>query len=629
MKNKFYVKDKEIGGKSIFFISEIGNNHNGSFDRAIHMIDLSIQAGVDCVKFQIRNMKELYASSKKNSYDLNTEYTIDLLNRMQLSLDEHKKIFEYCKQKNITYLCSPWDKESLKFLEKLKVDFYKMASADLNNHYLINEVIKTKKPTIISTGMSTLEEIKNTYFLFKKQKIPCAILHCNSTYPAPFHDINLNFLNELKKLTSLIGYSGHERGIGISIAAAALGAKIIERHFTLDRSMEGPDHAASLTFDEMKFLVNNLRDLEKALGDGKKIISQGEFINRENLSKSIVARKKILKNEIFNLDHFSYKSPGDGISPKYIKKIIGKKVIEDIEKNQKIPISYLNKELKLNIHKNFDYHWGVPVRFHDFISIRKMFKCNLFEFHLSYKDHDVSFSKLLPKYNKEKLIVHAPELYENSHLLDLATSDAEYRKTSLKYLQKTIDLTEKLNEFFPNTNKPIIIVNIGGFSMDKKFSNSKKIQGYETISNSLKKLNLSNVTLTPQTMAPFPWHFGGQRFQNLFVEIEEILDWSKNLSLPICFDTSHSYLTCKEYDYDFFKFTKKILKVTNHIHLADAYGFNGEGIQIGDGEINFKKFLKIYKNYKKITFIPEIWQGHKNSGQGFKYALNKLSKYND
>ena len=393
--------------------------------------------------------------------------------------------------------------------------------------------------------------------------------------------------------------------------------------------MEGPDHAASLTFDEMKSLVNNLRDLEKALGDGKKIISQGEFINRENLSKSIVARKKILKNEIFNLDHFSYKSPGDGISPKHIKKIIGKKVKEDIEKNQKIPISYLNKELKLNIHKNFDYHWGVPVRFHDFISFRKIFKCNLFEFHLSYKDHDVNFSKLLPKYNKEKLIVHAPELYENSHLLDLATSDAEYRKTSLKYLQKTIDLTEKLNEFFPNTDKPIIIVNIGGFSMDKKFSNSKKIQGYETIYNSLKKLNLSNVTLSPQTMAPFPWHFGGQRFQNLFVEIEEILDWSKNLSLPICFDTSHSYLTCKEYEYDFFKFTKKILKVTNHIHLADAYGFNGEGIQIGDGEIDFKKFLKIYINYKKITFIPEIWQGHKNNGQGFKYALNKLSKYND
>tara|TARA_A100001011_G_scaffold400415_1_gene514778 strand:+ start:4078 stop:5964 length:1887 start_codon:yes stop_codon:yes gene_type:complete len=627
MKNQFYIKDKLIGADKFFFISEIGNNHNGSFERAINMIDLAIEAKVDCVKFQIRDLEKLYSKTSKKSLDLSAEYTIDLLRRTELTLSEHKKLFNYCKQKKIIYLCTPWDSKSLKFLESLNVDFYKIASADLNNYSLIEKIIKTKKPTLISTGMSTIHEIKKTYGMFKKSKINTVVLHCNSTYPAPFHDINLNFIKELKKISPIVGYSGHERGIGVSIAAAALGAKVIERHFTLDRSMEGPDHAASLTFEEMKALTKNLRDLEKALGNGKKIITQGEFINRENLSKSIVANKDIKKNEKLKLSHFDFKSPGDGISPQYTKKIIGKKVIEKINKYDQIPLYYLNKNKKLLIKKNFPLTWGVPVRFYDFLKIKNQFECKLFEFHLSEKDQQLDFKKFLPKYNSEKLVVHAPELYSNSHLLDLASNDLEYRNISINNLQKTIDLTEKLNELFPNTDKPIVIANLGGFSMDNEFSKIKKLKAYDLLNQSLKKINHKNVTLSPQTMAPYPWHFGGQRYQNLFVYIDEIIEWSKNLGLPICFDTSHSYLACKNINYDFFKFTKKIMSVTNHIHIADAYGLNGEGIQIGDGEINFKKFFDIYRKYNDITFIPEIWQGHKNNGEGFKKALNKINYF--
>ncbi len=627
MRNQFYIKNKIIGSDKFFVISEIGNNHNGSFERAINMIDLSIKAEVDCVKFQIRDLKKLYSKTTKKSLDLSAEYTIDLLKRTELTLADHKKLFNYCKQKKIIYLCTPWDTKSLEFLESLNVDFYKLASADLNNYGLIAKIIRTKKPTFISTGMSTLNEIKKTYSLFKKSKINTVVLHCNSTYPAPFHDINLNFISKLKKICPIVGYSGHERGIGISIAAAAMGAKVIERHFTLDRSMEGPDHAASLTFEEMKELTRNLRDLEKAMGNGKKIITQGEFINRENLSKSIVANQDIEKNVKFKSSHFDFRSPGDGISPQFINKIIGKRVIEKINKNDQIPMSYLTKNKKLLIRKKFPLIWGVPVRFHDFLKIKNQFQCKLYEFHLSEKDEHLDFKKLLPKYNSEILVVHAPELYSKSHLLDLASNDLEYRNSSIKNLQKTIDLTEKLNELFPNTNRPIVIANLGGFSMDKEFSKSKKLKAYDLLHKSLKKINHKNVTLSPQTMAPYPWHFGGQRYQNLFVYIDEIIEWSKNLGLPICFDTSHSYLSCKNINYDFFKFTKKIMSVTNHIHIADAYGLNGEGIQIGDGEINFKKFFDIYKKFNDITFIPEIWQGHKNNGEGFKKALNKINYY--
>ena len=289
-------------------------------------------------------------------------------------------------------------------------------------------------------------------------------------------------------------------------------------------------------------------------------------------------------------------------------------------------MSDLGQEKHLPSDYKFEKKWGVPVRFHDFEKFNKLIQPDIYEFHLSYADMNLDPSKFIPKSNDCGFVVHAPELFEGSHLMDLASPDLKYRQISIDQTQRVIDITRILKEFFPNEDKPLIVANIGGFSMDEPFNIGERKKYYDRFINSLHKLDTDGVELIPQTMAPFPWHFGGQRFQNLFVEIDEIVNYCETFKLKMCFDISHSMLTCNHLNQDFYEFAEKILPFTAHIHMGDARGVNGEGLQIGDGEIDFIRLNKIIQNSpNNISFIPEIWQGHKNEGEGFWIALERLN----
>jgi N-acetylneuraminate synthase len=208
------IANFEIGSKKTFIIAEIGNNHNGCFQTAIRMIDAAKNAGADCVKFQMRNMSSLYRKKTllKEGEDLGTEYVIDLLEKFELTTEEHKNLSDYCNNNNILYMCTPWDNHSIDVLKEFDVKAYKVASADLTNIPLIRELVKTGKPLILSTGMSSEEEIMFTVNFLNDNHAEFALLHCNSTYPAPLHDINLHWISRLKEIHKLVGYSGHERG---------------------------------------------------------------------------------------------------------------------------------------------------------------------------------------------------------------------------------------------------------------------------------------------------------------------------------------------------------------------------------------------------------------------------------
>ena len=612
-----------------YIIAEIGNNHNGSFELAKDMIDKAILAGANCVKFQMRTLDEVYRkqSSKTSGEDLGTEYVVDLLKRFELSKEEHKELFNYCNQKKITYLCTPWDSVSLLFLEELGVSAYKVASADLTNIPLIELLIETGKPLILSTGMSTTEEIRFTASLLNESNAEYTFLHCNSTYPAPFEDINLSWIKELKKIHSNVGYSGHERGISVTLAAVAMGISVIERHFTLDRNMEGPDHAASLEFDEFSRLVKGVREVESALGSvsDERPLSQGEMINRENLAKSLMSSRPLKAGITITSEDIIIKSPGQGLSPQHYNNLIGKILARDMDAEDFFYQSDISSKKFLPRKYKFSRKWGIPVRFHDFVRYFQMSKPDLIEFHLSYQDMLLDPAEFLERDYGCGFVVHAPELFENSELLDLASPDPDYRKRSIKNMQRVIDLTLKLKNYFPSTDTPMIVTNIGGFSMDKNFTNAEVKSGYKIFCQSLDELNTDGVELIPQTMAPYPWHFGGQRFQNLFVHPDEIIHWCKQLNLRMCFDISHSMLTSNNFGYCFYDFCEQIAPYTAHLHIGDAKGLNGEGLQIGDGSIDFDKVGKILKSLApSATFIPEIWQGHKNDGEGFWKALDLL-----
>ena len=626
---KFTIDNYHFQKNKTFFISEIGNNHNGSMINAKKMIDLSIEAGADCVKFQMRDLDSLYRrkSLQKDGDDLGSEYILDLLRKFEFTSDQHKELFDYCESKKILYMCTPWDHASLEILETFGVKAYKVASADLTNTPLIESLIKTSKPLILSTGMSTEKEIKIAVDYLNKNNAKFALLHCNSTYPAPINDINLSWMKKLKKIHPIIGYSGHERGINISMAACALGAQIIERHFTLDRSMEGPDHAASLEFQGLKDLILGIKEINSALGSNvKKNLSQGQMINKENLSKSLMAAKKISKGETITKDFIKIASPGQGLSPQNYNDLLDKTAIRDIEEEDFFYPSDLDGYIEEPSQYNFNHEWGIPVRFHDFSYFSSKITPDLFEFHLSYSDLDLDLKDYFKGHYSFDYVVHAPELFKGSHLMDLATPDREHRNQSLEETQRVIDMTRDLNKFFPSTENPKIVANIGGISMDESIEKDRLSEYYEILGDSLDKLDTKDVEIIPQTMAPFPWHFGGQRYQNLFVHIDDILKWCEELNLRMCFDVSHTMLACNEFKWDFYEFSEKIAPITAHLHLGDASGTNGEGLQVGDGEIDFKRLSNILNLHApQSTFIPEIWQGHKNGGEGFWTALNKLN----
>ncbi len=626
----FKIGDFTIGGSRTFVISEIGNNHNGSLELAKQLVDVSIEAGADCVKFQIRNRAALYrtAPGEEGSEDLGVEYIQDLLNKVELTNDEHRELREYCRQKGVEYMCTPWDEPSVDVLAGFDVPALKLASADLVNPYLIRKAASLGKPLILSTGMSFEPEIEAAAKLVKSLGVPFALLHCNSAYPAPECDIHLGYIKRLQEIHDVIGYSGHERGTAITIAAVALGAKVVERHITLDRNMEGPDHAASLEPAEFKALVDGIRQVEQALpwtGPGR-LASQGELLNRENLSKSVIAARPIAQGETFTEDSLRVASPGQGLAPYRLPELLGKVAPRDIRIGDFLYEGDLTGEKRVKRTYQFAGYWGVPVRYHDFEKYTEMIDPDLYEFHLSYRDLSLAPENYVKEVGCKRLVVHAPELFENSELLDLTADDLSYRQRSIDNLKRVVDATERIRRFFPKADSALIVANIGGFSMDTPFPLTHRAELYDRFVEACAKIDFGSTELTPQNMAPFPWHFGGQRHQNIFMMPDELVQKAQELKLRYCTDLSHLQMTCSHFGLDFQDALAKLLPYSAHLHVADALGVNGEGVVIGTGDVRWPETWKKISAYPNVSFIPEVWQGHKDHGAGFWHALDFLTK---
>jgi N-acetylneuraminate synthase len=620
----FVVKNREISENSpIFIIAEIGNNHQGDINLAKELVDHAVAANVDCVKFQMRSMKNLYKDSGKNdiSADLGAQYTLDLLSKYQLSNDELIEVFEYAKSKGVLPLCTPWDTASLKVLEHYGMEAYKVASADFTNFELLCAIANTGKPFFCSTGMSSEAEIKETVGYLGELGANYVLLHCNSTYPTPFKDVNLKYLTRLREITGqLVGYSGHERGICIPIASVALGAVVIEKHLTIDTTLEGTDHKVSLLPSEFKALVEQVRQVEEALGSDKlaREITQGELMNRENLAKSLVAVRDIEVGEIVTRDLVEIKSPGQGLQPNRLNDLIGKKIDRPITMGGFFYMSDIVGQVKKrNYH--FDRPFGVPVRYHDFREIVKGTNLDFVEFHLSYNDMNVNLGDYFSGDESIGFAVHSPELFANDHILDLCSDDPEYIDKSKSLLQQVVNITRELNQYFPKTKDPVIVVNAGGWNRDGFIKEELRASKYQLISSALRELDLDGVTIAIQTMPPFPWHFGGQSFHNLFVSADEIVLFCQdNPQIKICLDVSHSMMSCNYYGWDLLDFVEKVAPYNVHLHIVDAKGIDGEGIEIGKGDVDFPKLMGLLAEKNAgVQFIPEVWQGHKNGGEGF------------
>lgn len=329
---------------AVYIIAEAGVNHNGSFALACKLVDAAKAAGADCIKFQTFKAENLVSrTAKKAEYQKKTtgdSLQQDMLKKLELSFDEFLRLKKYCEQVGICFLSTPFDFDSIAFLNSIDMPFWKVPSGEVTNLPYLLELAKTGKPVVMSTGMCNMKEIQEAIHVLKTNGTKdIKLLHCNTEYPTPFEDVNLKAMETMRQEFGLeVGYSDHTKGIEVPIAAVALGATIIEKHFTLDRNMEGPDHKASLEPEELAAMVSAIRNIEKSLGTGIKEPSLSEKKNIAVARKSIVAKTKIIAGEVFTEENITVKRPGTGTSPMKWFEVIGTKAVRDFNEDELITL---------------------------------------------------------------------------------------------------------------------------------------------------------------------------------------------------------------------------------------------------------------------------------------------------
>ena len=327
--------------KHVLIIAEAGVNHNGSLELAKQLIDKAVEAGVDIIKFQTFKSEKLVSKTAKQAeyqqrnIGKKDEGQLAMLKKLELSRQDHEELIAYCNEKGIRFFSTAFDMDSIDYLHSLNMGLWKIPSGEITNYPYLRKIAQYHEPVILSTGMCELSDIEAALMVlleFGVQKEQITVLHCNTEYPTPFQDVNLKAMLEIEERFGVkIGYSDHTKGIEVPIAAVALGATVIEKHFTLDRNMEGPDHKASLEPAELKAMVCAIRNIEQALGSGHKTISESEHKNIEIARKSIVAACPIKAGELLTEDNLTVKRTGNGISPMCWNKVIGTIATKDFE----------------------------------------------------------------------------------------------------------------------------------------------------------------------------------------------------------------------------------------------------------------------------------------------------------
>ena len=631
------VGTRRIGpNEPCYVIAEIGVNHNGDLNVARQLVDAAVEAGADAVKFQKRKLTETYRQEildQPRRGEQGLQYLVPLLAEFELSDDAFRTLHAYCGERDITFMCTPWDRASVDFLETMQLDGYKIGSPDMTNFPLIEHVVATGKPLFVSTGMSTEDEIRRTLAYLEYLNAEYALFHCVSTYPASPEEINLRFMQTLQEWSGRpVGYSGHDTGITISLAAVAMGARMLERHLTLDRSLRGPDHKASLEPAEFAEQVRAVREVEMSLGASHRWMTRGETLNRRSLAKSLVAAADIPAGTPITRAMITSKSPGLGLSPQLVDQLVGRRLGRAVKHDEMfLPHDIVDPATPARSVRAIDTGapWGVVARFLDLDPLEARFVplgMSFVEFHVSDRDLDAGAGAHVGPVKPYGLVVHAPE-YAHETLIDLCAEDDAQRAFSVARIQKTIDLARALAprfsldpSLFPHG--PKIVMHVGGMS--------QRPGGYDAegattrLLAALRALDTSSVDLLLENLPPYPWYFGGRWFGHVICDVESTIHLCEQSGLGLCFDTSHAALECARSGADLAEFAELVARFVRHLHVSDGAGTSGEGLQIGEGTVNFVDVLPPLMA-SGATMVPEIWMGHHETGEGFRIALEHLT----
>ena len=609
-----------------YVIAEIGINHNGSLERAKALIDAAGQAGCDGVKFQKRTLTDLYTREvleNPNHFEEGFQYFIPILREVEFGRQQYDELYNYARAQGLEFFCTPFDEASVDFLEPYHLSAYKVSSSDFANFILLQKLVEKRKPLILSTGMASQEEIDRVAAFLFKRNVLYLLLHCVSAYPTPPEDAHLNFIQTLRDRYGIpIGYSGHEVGFEITLAAVAAGACLVERHITLDRRMEGPDHTSSLEPEELREMVRRIRLIDRAMGSPSRVLSRGVIRTQEILSKSLVAAVAIEPGTTIRRPMVTAKGPGKGLSPFYLHELIGRKARRSIRADEFFKPEDLEDKETTCWTPTFETTWGFKGRFHDLDTFLR-FRPKLVEVHLNDRDVEYPFEDLHKgKTYPYAIYLHCPTYWFRS-VLNLSSENEAERKEHRVAVQRVIDLARRIAPSFSGT--PSVIIHLGGMDIyEVKEADRLRSLAYD----SMRRLDWEGVRFLPENMPPRPWYFSGQWFDNVFCSAQDMVDVCTQFRLQMCLDLSHAKLYTNYTGTDYWEYLKKVAPHASHLHVADAYGIDGEGVQIGEGEVDFAKAFSILDSagdLNSMSWTPEIWQGHLHQNRGFLTALERLA----
>lgn len=628
-------------GKCVYIIAEIGLNHNGDINRAIELVDAAKRAGAHAVKFQKRDLASLYTQQViqgTGSTDQSVEMLIPALKQCELSEAQLDRIRQHCEDIRIDFFFTPFDEKSADVLEG-KVPCYKISSADCVNLPLLDHVAKKGKPLIVSTGMTSFDDVKKVVAFLQKRNVEFMLNHCISGYPPGTESLNLQYMKKLQSLGVPVGYSAHELEPEYSLVAVAMGAVAVEKHITYDRNAPGPDHKASLTpkeFAEAVRLINQNMTydtiIEKyphvraSLGSGDRVITREEELSRISLRKSVYVTRNLSAGSILKKEDLWVRGPGGGMSPLKYYEVLGKKLLQDVKQGEALRDNHFSGKSD-DWPRDFRQAWGFKLRPAEAEAFRHE-DMPIFEFHMSPADIMRPFSP--KKAFKQRLVVHATEIIsqnlgfsgtDTKSYVDMCSPDEKIRNASVEMIKRTIQKTKELAPYFAGT--PKIVIHVGGYWKTKDFSEELREKMFHLGVDSFSQLDKKGVMLLPENMPPFPTHANARCYQAFFSKAEDLVRFCQATGLKACFDTSHAQLYCNAYGGSLVEYATKVLPFVDHVHLADSKGVDGEGLQIGEGMIDFKPVLALLKG-RTFSWVAEITNGHKDNYEGFKESNRRL-----
>lgn len=617
--------------KSVYFIAEIGKACNGDLAYCRQLLEECKKAGVNAVRFHHFFLEEsVYRDVLKKNTERAWSFKLQLpfLKEALFSEEDYASILRWTQLLDLDLVATPWDHKSLQLFAKLGVTHYKVNSINVMNIPLVKAILQLGHRAYLSTGGLSEGDIQKLCLKLNLSNHNVALLHAALAYPAPLNIINIRAIEIMKKYHPEVGYSSNDMTQVASLMACALGATVIDKHVHLENP-RAELHKASIAIKQFAEEINNIQEMRELMTRKIKQESRGEMVNHELLSKSLVLNNDLCKGSALNEEDLTLQLPSKGMTGKEWFEVVGKEVVCDLKKGNYLYSANLKRpEVVTKSLKGFSSipgKKGVVVCLKDIDEMVDGRDVDYVEVH--YVASDLDKEDVCKEYDLD-LVVHLPE-YAEGRLLDLSSHDKSLRLLSIKVINKVMQKARKLKSHFKRCEGPLkFVVHPGTLTYLLPDINAK--EQYALFHDSLSQMDASGLEILIENMTPFAWFLREdwspkQGMSNSFLDAGDIAQFCEEYNLSMCLDVCHAKLWCNHANKDLYSYMKIVRPFVKHLHFSDCTGIDGEGLQVGKGEINWQEICEVFDDYE-YGWTPEIWNGHMDHGEKFYEAHDQLNQ---